>query len=341
MALLPLWVTVEAASPEAWRAQPVATELHAVAWNYGARYQALVASGMGGRGASSVFGPVVAEADVHWRLIEATGEGLPMDAATAGKWRDTALAGSFIASERLFDESLGRSPELYALYLAADAFANPTMEIQRSGKGVDVGHRPGRAQSHLDREEIDAPPTRDSRGPNPTVRVGMDWTLRDEDAAPESDLLRWTAFLSLESVLLTRFRADFSLFDHTWVATARQRVYPQVYLSASLASAQPPEKDVGPASGVPDLGRVSTGILWSMPGAADWSLRLDRVVTLKDDSVTWTVTLRGEGHTRISARLDPPLGGYPGLPTVVVGRPNVVAPWGNPLKPTSRRAVPR
>lgn len=321
--------------PVAWAGTPVAVDLHPVVFDYGHRYQSLLASGMGGPKASPVFGPVVAEADLHWRLLAETGEGLPMDAETADRWRDAAVAGAVVAFEGLLDETFRRAPQLRVLQVAADTVINPTVEIKRRDGHVAVDHPTGAAKRDLERAEaeLDMLPV---RHPNASVRTGLDWKMKAADAPDDEPLLAWTAYVTATETAVTSMRADVALSDLQWSVYARERVYPKVYLTASARSVDV-QRPRGAPLEVPEPGKVAAGVLWAIPWQPGWSVKLERIAGLQDDSTTWMVTLRGENRTPIPARLQPPLGevetGGLALPDLPDREPNAVAAWRPPPPP--------
>ncbi|MFZ5481831.1 MAG: hypothetical protein ACOZNI_34035 [Myxococcota bacterium] len=328
---LPLCIPVAAA--QAWADTPVATELHPVVHDYGATYQDIVTASMGGPRGSGVFGPIVAEADLHWRLEAATGAGLPLDPERAADWRDAALAGSVLSIETLLDRTLDDAPVLHAVYAAADAVVNPSLDAVRTSRGtVRVEHRTGgKVRRDIERREIeDLDPWLDRR-PQPAVHAGVDWTLREDDAPEDAPLLSYAAYLTTSHALLTSFQARVALADLQWSASAREQFYPRLFVIGSVRSVEAKRPRDGAAAEVPELGRWSAGVLWALPWDDAWNVRLERITTLESEDAVWMVTLRGEYRTPIPARLDPKLGdrGYGGLslPEVQRTEANATAPW--------------
>jgi len=306
----------------------VARTLHPVAFHYGARFQALLADTMGGTRASPVFGPVVAQADVHWRLLSATGRGLPLDALSPEQWRDTALAGSFLAGERLFDETIARAPVLYGAYLVGDTLLSPSLEVRRRGpKQVAVEHRDGgSARRAVELAEAELLDMRRDRKPSPSVAVGLDWDLREEDAPKNAPLLRYTGWLSLTEVGLSGLRVEFAPTSLTWVVSGKEQLRPRLYL---IGSARSDEK-------APDPARLSGGLMWLLPWRGNWNLRVERIVPLLEDDARWMVTLRCENRSDVPAPLAPVLGGRgleegspvaPILPSAPPRGPNGLTDW--------------
>lgn len=321
---LPLWLA--AAEPAGWADVPVAQDLHPVAWDYGARYQALLARSMGGPSASSVFGPVVAEADVHWRLVAATGRGLPMDEGTEELWSAVATTGSLMAVEALVNETFERAPRLHVVFVAADAVVNPSLRVQRKPQGVTVDHPVGKVRSDVAREaELEDVPHRRA---NPTFDAGLDWALRDDDAPEEAPPVTWRAYVSTSETLLSQLRLEYGLTDQSWSATGRERVRPRLYLTGTIRSV--PREAVAGLRAPDELlepGRWSAGLLWELPWRTGWTVRLDRTTTLADESVTWMVSLRGENHSPIPVRPSRRHDATPTFPALRDRGPNRVGTW--------------
>jgi hypothetical protein len=155
----------------------------------------------------------------------------------------------------------------------------------------------------------------------PRVGVGVDWNVRDEDAPPKSPLIEYGGWLAMSNVGITSLRVDATITHPGWSLSAREQVYPRIYLYTNAHS--------GEATFAPS--RVAVGVLWSMPTTSDWTLRLERATTLPDADTTWTLSLRGELHTAIPARPGVPLGEgglcFPELPD---HSPNEVVPLTAP-----------
>lgn len=308
----------------AWGALPVAQGLHPVGYHYGVRFQQILVSTMGGPRASATFGPFVAQADVHWRLLDATGRGLPLEALSPTAWRDAAFAGSLLTGERLFDETVERAPALYSLYLVADTLMSPSVDVRRRNKDqLAVTHRSGGpARRAAERAEDELGPTRVVRQPPAaTVGVGLDWELRAVDAPADSALIRYTAWLNVTEVGLSSVRFEFVPGSLAWVLSARERLRPRVYLIGSARSAEETS----------ELGRLSGGIMWLLPWRGNWNVRFERIVSLDVAEERWMVTLRCENRTRVPAPLSPPLGdrglGGPVLPWAPERTPNRLTDW--------------
>jgi hypothetical protein len=310
-------------APPTWAELPVARTLHPVAFHYGARFQGLLADTMGGTRASPVFGPVVAQADVHWRLLAATGRGLPLDALSPAQWRDTALAGTFLAGERLFDETIARAPVLHGAYVVGDTLLSPSLEVRRRGpKQVEVNHRDGgSARRNVERAEAELVDVRRERNATPTLGAGLDWDLREEDAPENAPLLRYTAWLNLTELGITGLRVEFAPASLTWTVSGKEQLRPRLYL---IGSARSDEK-------APDPARLSGGVMWLLPWRGNWNLRVERIVPLLEDDARWMVTLRCENRTDIPAPLAPVLGDRglagPTLPWVTQRGPNGLTRW--------------
>ncbi len=326
---LPLGVpTPEPARPTDWTSFPVATALHPIYFQYGRRHQEVLARTMGGPHASSVFGPTVAEADVHWRLLDATGYGLPIDEARSTEWRDAGLAASLLAAQAVLDETLTRAPILHAVWTVGDAFLSPSFDARSEGDRLSVTHRIGGPQSRaLERRaeaagEAHAPPTSSAspKKPTSTLGAGLDWALRGEDAGPHAPLLRYTAWIAGTEIGLSTFRLEVAPPSLAWTLTAREHLLPRLYAIGSARS----------LNDAPDPARVSAGLMWVAPGNR-WNLRVERIIDLAEADERWMISLRREDRTAIPAPLSPALGdrglGGQALPYAPPAGPNRVAPW--------------
>jgi hypothetical protein len=132
--------------PEDWARCPVARVLHPVAWDYGAQYQRALAAVLAGPHANPVFTEALAEADVHWRLFEATGRGLDLPADRAQAWTDLSLAGSVLAVDVLVGQLVAQSEEAEAVRKVLDLWADPNADFTFGPDGrVRVEHRTGGA----------------------------------------------------------------------------------------------------------------------------------------------------------------------------------------------------
>lgn len=330
---LPVWAAPAtpaplpgAPAPPAWEEIPFIPDPHPVTWSYGRRYQELLAGLMGGPRASTVFGPTVAEADVHWRLVDATGRGLELDREDATRWQDTALAGSLLALERLAHETIERAPTLYGIYVAGDTLLSPSFDVLPSEEGeLRVTHLPGGAAARaLERAEAEqmAPGAPGLRRRPPTgVGVGLDWALREEDAPPDAPLIRYTAWLNATGFGLSSLRLELAPASLAWVASGRQILRPRLFLIGSARSA---ERN-------PTPGRLSGGLMWIPSARSACNVRAERIVDLLAPDARWMVTLRCEGRTPIPAPLDAPLGdrgrGGPTLPWAPESGPNQPTRW--------------
>lgn len=316
-------------APRPWACEPVAARLHPVGFDYGVRYQELVEARMGGAHGSPALAPTVAEADVHWRLYAATGEGLPMGVETAERWRDTAVSGSLLALSTLVNETFARDEHLTILQTVLDTAINPSIDIARRPSGVVVEHRvEAPIERRLDRDELEI--ALPERRRQTRLRAGADWRFREEEDALATPTLEYAAFLSTENLGLSRLRADYSLFDRQWSLAARQEVLPRVYVTGSARSRES-KGGKPPLEGIPELGRVSAGLLWQLPYTNNWNVRLERITTMEAAEVTWMVTLRGENRTAIPARASHSLGevapGGLSLPSVPDRGANTLRPW--------------
>ncbi len=315
-------VLAGAADCAAWADCPVAADLHPVWWDYGRRYQVQVESAMTGRKASPAFSPMVAQADVHWRLQAATGRGLDLPGGTAGRWADYALAGSLLAVDRVVVETAERSEDVAALRTAADVLFDPSAELVFKKNGdVTLRHESGgpagrwvrrrEAQAELEEADLRA----HARARPVRVSLSAGWTLRDPDADPERPLLSWTAQLSVRNAGLTMWRVELDPIALSWDASARQRLVGD--LSAG----------VGLHGGV-DLvepARWNAGLTWRPEAQVSIDARTSSPV----DGTSWRVDLacRVELGAFLPGRLQPSLAG---LPAVRRSAPNALATWAPP-----------
>ena len=305
--LLPLVGAALAGTPPNWLAWPVTADLHPVGWNYGCRYQEVLTETMGGVRASPAFSPIVATADVHWKFVTSTRTGLWLDEGTPAAWRDAALAGVVLTASRLVDETLDRAPTLNAFYTAIDTVVNPSIRVQRQQNGdLTVVHRSGgKARQDVDRAEAEI--ARAGARRPPSIDVGFNWHLRDQEDSPRTPFLDYGAFLSMSEILVSNLRVEALALAGQWSVTGRQRVYPGVSLLGTARSADTTtpvtrwEDQVVPA-------RWSAGVLWNIPRAPDWTLRFERITTLADGSVTWQIGLRAELGAFVPGRVYPALG---------------------------------
>lgn len=275
---------------------PLVTELRPATLDYGERLYTLENAALGGPAASPVFGPTVAQADVYWRFYAATGRGtwLPGDAATL--WRDTAVAGSLLALNRLVDETVDRAPQIAAMRTAADLLVNPNLELHApAGQRPRLGHQTGGANQRklADQELLQGLPP-DHR-PDPKIGVGVDWSTRSSDAPVEAPLIEYGAWFAMSNIGVTNLRADLDLLRGAWAVTAREKLLPGFFLTTSARSA---DRSLTP--GVWSVG--CTVNFTKLPG---WTWRFDRRQSLDgaqgqagiEAPVTWTLSLRAERKT--------------------------------------------
>lgn len=323
MLLLALALRGSAAEVDDWADLPAVWGLHPVTVHYGERYQAWVEQSMAGERAPAVFGPVVAEADLHWRLLAATGEGLPLDDTDAALWRDTALAGSLIAVNRVVDETVARSPQVQALRVGLDAILSPRIAVSRAeGEGLTVSHpTAGPRERAAELRDFEAAIV-DRRRP-PTIDAGFDWDLRDEEDDPRTPFLAYAPYLALSSVLRTDLRAELRTRTLQWAITGRHQLMRRTWVVGSVRSV--PE--------APDPGSWAVGAMWTPPFAEGWTARLDRTVVL-GEQVRWLLSLRCERRTPIPGRAGHAPGATPGeepwLPRVPNRDPLLIAPLAPP-----------
>lgn len=308
--------------PARWSDLPVAWGLHPTHYQYGRRYQEILASTMGGPGASSVFGPVVARADAHYALIDATDEGVWLLQEDREQWQEAAIAGSLLALERLARETVERAPVLYGIYYLGDTVLSPSIDVQKQGEGLRVGHRiGGPANRNLERAEAELNEPASRRPPAPSIGTGVVWALREEDAPETAPLLRWTAWLQLNQVGLTSARLEYAPIAEAWTATGRRELWKRVSV---IGSARSDDHDYRVA-------RVSGGVMWVPPMRGSCNVRFERIVTFIEPDQRWMVSLRCENRSDIPAPLDPPLGDRgrdgPVLPWVPERGANVVEGW--------------
>lgn len=285
--LLPM--TAHAATCAEWSTCPVAADLHPVEWNYFERYDAALVRVMGSRRASPLFSASLNEAEAHWRLLAATGRGLDLPANTATRWRDLALAGSFLAFDQVIGETVARSDDAQAVRSAFDTVLAPSAElIFRRNGDVRLAHQTGwgvkrRFQREEEEQGLDAEatsPLAQSGGhKSPPVKVSgaVGWKLRDVDASPETPLLTWNAELAVHNAGLSLFRVDVDLLRLHWDTMARERLFDGLSLGAGLHS-----DDEGPTPA-----RWSTGVFWAP--VRDHVVSLQRSAPL--DGESWRVDL--------------------------------------------------
>lgn len=308
--------------PVAWSELPVAWGLHTTHFQYGRRYQEILADTMGGPTASSVFGPVVSRAAAHYALVNATGEGVPLVQTEREQWQETAIAGSLLALERLARETVERAPVLYGIYYFGDSILSPSIDIQKKGDGVRLGHRlGGPATRSIERAEAELNEPAYRRPPAPSVGTGLQWALREVDAPESAPLLRYTAWIQVNQLGLTSARLEYAPIAEAWSVTGRRELWKRVSV---IGSARSDDHDYA-------LARLSGGVMWVPPIRGSCNVRFERIVTFVEPDERWMLSLRCENKSDIPAPLAPPLGdrGLPGpvLPWVPEHGPNVVRAW--------------
>ncbi len=286
--------------PAAWRPLPAEgpppialhAQLQAIGWDYGDRLAELEEETMGGRTASPVFGQTVAQADIYWRLRDATGRGswLPDDAATT--WRDTALAGSLLAVNKLVDETVARAPQIETIRTALDLVANPNLSLALpKGRNATFGHETGGENARkVAAQELQQAPDPNGRGRPmvPKVNFGLNWSTRASDAPPGTPFLEYGAWISTTSIGISNFRADYDLLHSAWSLTGREKLARGIFLVATARS----------DTKAPTASAWTAGLMWTPPWTLGWTLRADRKQTFDlNPDVTWTVSLVGEEHT--------------------------------------------
>lgn len=293
---------------------PVAAELREVSWNYGERYQLAVARVMVGERSHPLFNRAVNQADVHWRLLAATGEGLYADEATANEWRDVALAGSFLAFDQVVSETFGRAPELDALRVAVDTVISPSVDVtlRKDGRvtvrhptGWELGQRVERQEQELGLEP------RNGRHRRSRLHLGVGWKLRDLDAPNSAPVLAWTAHLAAQNFGLSLFRADVDVLTLRWDVIARQRLLGDF---AAVAGVHAQEQGFDP-------GRWSVGAAWSPVPRG--TVRLERSQAFDKDGWRVDLVARLEVGGTLAGDYRAPVAG---LPSVVDTSPNRLAP---------------
>jgi hypothetical protein len=309
-----------------------------VAFDYGRRFQEIYVVTMGGKTASSVYGPTVAQADLYWRLLDATGRGAELDVDTSTRWRDAALSGAFLAFNNLLDETIERAPILHGAWVVADSVVSPSFDMSQDPEGgrVRVQHRPGGpAKRALERQEQRL--AENTVQPQRDIGLGLDWELRGEDEPESAPLLRYVAWLETTRIGPSSMRIEIAPLSLAWELSGRQFLTPGLSL---IGAAHSVERDPYP-------GTLSGGLMYTFPGAV-WNIRLERIIDVETGTDTrWQVTVRGERHTPVPAPLEPPLGdrgrGGPNLPWVLDQTPPPLETWGRTpeARATSASAAPR
>ncbi len=233
--------------PAGWSACLVAADLHPVGWSYVHHYERSLDAVMAGPRASPLFTSVVNEADVHWRLYAATGRGLDLSRGKTQLWTDLALAGSFLAFDRMLTDMTEQSEEASAVRTTLDAFFSPAADITfRPGGKVRVEHPTGGAlRRRFDRQADEAgledpamgrARERADRQTAVRIRLAAGWSLRDLDADPTEPLLSWAAELSVRNAGISLWRADLDLVTLQWSTIARQELVPRLSVGAGVHS---------------------------------------------------------------------------------------------------------
>lgn len=302
-----------ALGPLTWNDVPLAAELRPLGWNYGTRYQELLADVMGGRDAAATFGPVVAKADVYWRFELAAPGRMVLDEGDPADWRDAALAGSLVAVDRLLRDTTARAPRLEAARVTVATLLDPTLLVARDAEGVHVARAEGGpAGRRVDRAELvegDTPARgADARRPPQGVSMGLDWSLRDEDDPPRSPLVHYAAWISTTNLGPSSLRAEYALASGDWELLVRQRLLPHTSAFARADGSLPSD----PARG------VEGGLQWNPRAFPNWNVRAQLGWDLGQQAWTARWLLRGELHTPIPAVPGQPLGErglcFPALP---------------------------
>ncbi len=294
---------------------PVAADLREVHWSYGERYQLALARIMAGERSHPLFNRAVNQADVHWRLLAATGEGIYTDEALATEWRDVALAGSFLAFDNVVAETFGRAPELDALRIAIDTVISPSVDVilKKDGRvtvrhptGWELGQRVERQEQELGFEPRNG--RKRSR-----LHLGVGWKLRDVEDPDTAPVLAWTAHLAAQNFGISLLRADVDVLTLHWDVLARQRLVGDFAAVAGVHAAE----------GAPEPERWSVGAAWSPVPRG--TVRLERSQAF--DREGWRVDLvaRLEVGGTLSGDFRQPVAG---LPRVGDTSPNTLSsPW--------------
>lgn len=306
-----------------WASQPVAQALHPVGYDYGAAYQAELSNTMAGNRASPIFSRTVNQAMIHWTLVDATGRGLGAVETANQEWTDMALLGSFLAFNRVADDTFSRAPALDALRLAFDTVLAPAVDIVfRKDGGVAVRHPTGfGAKTQMEGQEmLQGLDAEKKRGRNSKLHLGVGWQVRPIEA-PESDpLLGFGATLALQRIGISNLRTEVSFVDLHWSVTARQEVIGDFSLLATLRSQ--------PIS--PEPARWSAGVSWAPRPRT--TVRFERSAPLIGEE--WNLMLLA--RVEIGGILPGRVGGVTPLPALAPSAPNVLGPswaWAGDLSP--------
>lgn len=294
----------------AWADHPVVVALHPVHWDHFARFHALTEDRAASRPPNGTLNALLVEADIHWRLLQATGAGLPLDEEQEDRWLAGAEAASLLGANALIEETFARAPGLDVLRMVVDTAVSPSIEIQGQSEGkVRVRHPTG-GRAVREKQQADTE-LRPDLARQPRVGFGLGWQLRPDDAPEEDPLIQWGAWLDVNNVGLTNLRGEYDFVQDTWSLNARRRIVGDLYANASVRSI---------ATGY-EPGRWSTGLSILLPNDRRWSLRLDRSEDFDPVDVTWKLTLRAELGAWLPGRLDPPLARWPAVPA---HEPNVL-----------------
>lgn len=304
-----------------WASKPVAQALHPAGYHYGTAYQTELLATMSGNRASPVFSRTVNEAVVHWTLFAATGRGLTTTETAAQEWSDVALLGSFLAFNRVADDTFARAPALDALRLAIDSVLAPAVDIVfRKDGGVRVRHPTGfGAQTQVEARQIaDGFDPEKKRVRNSKLHLGVGWQIRPIEAPETDPLLGFGATLALQRVGISNLRTEVSFVDLHWSITARQDLFADFAVIGSLRSE--------PIT--PEPGRWAVGASWTPVPRA--SIRLERSAPLTGEEWTIMLVSRFEPGGLIPGRV----GGIGTLPSVPAATRNEVGPswaWASDL----------
>lgn len=287
-----------------WGYAPLADELHPVGVNLWRRYHLLVEEKAAGPTPNATLNPLLCEADVHWRLLAATGTGLPLTTDDAGTWVDGAEAATLLGVDALLDEILDRAPGLDALRTVADFATQPSVDIGAGPKGkLHVTHENGGPVVRRSRQ-ADEELRPDVAAPRPRFAFGVGWQLKDPDAPADDPLIEWGAWTEVQNLGITNARAEVSFVDDSWSVTARRRLLPHVFATASVRS----------VDGGADPGTFSVGASVQLPDDPRWTMRLDRVEAVDLSTTTWRFTVHAELGAWLPGRLSPPLAPLPSVP---------------------------
>lgn len=309
---VPAAFRLPALGPASWPERPVAVALHPVHWDYFDRLHTLTEERAASKPPNGTLNALLVEADIHWRLLQATGAGLPLDTEQEDRWLAGAEAASLLGVNALVEETFARAPGLDVIRTMADTVVSPSIEIQGRADGkVHVRHPTG-GRAVREKQQADEE-LRPDLVRQPRVGFGLGWKLRPDDAPEDDPLIQWGAWLDLANVGLTNLRGEYDFVQDSWTVTARRRIAGDLYANASLRSV---EKGYEP-------GRWSAGLSILLPVDRRWTLRLDRTDTIGGGDVTWKLTLRAELGAWLPGRLDPPLARWPSIPP---HDPNEIAP---------------